>query len=63
MWKNWVWHTENDLFMNGAVFQPSGGAVPRKVKKDEWVKPKPGSYVTRLVRFSGTLECRPGKPC
>ena len=63
MWKNWVWHTENDLFMNGAIFQPSGGAVLRKVKKDEWVKPKPGSYVTRLVRFSGTLECRPGKPC
>ncbi|KAK8461427.1 hypothetical protein SEVIR_1G037100v4 [Setaria viridis] len=63
VWKNWVWHTEDDLFMNGAVFQPSGGAVPRKINKKEWVKPKPGSYVTRLTRFSGTLSCIPGRKC
>jgi len=62
-WKNWVWHTEDDLFMNGAIFEPSGGAVPRKINGNEWVKPKPGTYVTRLTRFSGTLSCCPGKPC
>ncbi|CAN6230841.1 unnamed protein product [Urochloa humidicola] len=62
-WKNWVWHTEDDLFMNGAVFQPSGGAIPRKIKKSNLVKPKPGSYVTRLTRFSGSLSCHPGRPC
>jgi pectate lyase len=62
-WKNWVWHTEDDLFMNGAIFEPSGGAVPRKINGNEWVKPKPGTYVTRLTRFSGTLSCCTGKPC
>ncbi|XP_066318133.1 pectate lyase-like [Miscanthus floridulus] len=62
-WKNWVWHTEDDLFMNGAIFEPSGGAVPRKINGNEWVKPKPGTYVTRLTRFSGTLSCCSGKPC
>ncbi|CAL5059477.1 unnamed protein product [Urochloa decumbens] len=62
-WKNWVWHTEDDLFMNGAVFQPSGGAIPRKIKKSDLVKPKPGSYVTRLTRNSGSLSCHPGRPC
>jgi len=63
VWKNWVWHTEGDLFMNGAIFEKSGGANQRKVNKDEWVKPKPGTYVTRLARNSGALDCRPGKPC
>lgn len=43
--------------------QKSGGANQRKVNKDEWVKPKPGTYVTRLARNSGALDCRPGKPC
>jgi len=54
---------ELDLFMNGAIFEKSGGANQRKVNKDEWVKPKPGTYVTRLARNSGALDCRPGKPC
>jgi len=49
--------------MNGAIFEKSGGANQRKVNKDEWVKPKPGTYVTRLARNSGALDCRPGKPC
>ncbi|AQK59786.1 male gametophyte-specific2 [Zea mays] len=62
VWKNWVWHTEDDLFMNGAIFNPSGGA-PKQVDTNEWVKPKPGTYVTRLTRFSGTLSCCTGKPC
>lgn len=62
-WKNWVWHSEGDLFMNGAVFKPSGGAIPRKLRKGDMIKPKPGSYVRRLTRFAGTLPCRPGKPC
>ncbi|WVZ77350.1 hypothetical protein U9M48_025228 [Paspalum notatum var. saurae] len=63
VWKNWVWHTEDDLFMNGAIFEPSGGPIPRKINKKEWVKPKSGTYVTRLTRFAGTLACRPGSPC
>ncbi|XP_062223722.1 pectate lyase-like [Phragmites australis] len=63
VWKNWVWHSEDDLLMNGAIFMPSGGAVPRKIKDDDWIRPKPGSYVKRLTRFAGALSCSPGKPC
>ncbi|KAL6604444.1 hypothetical protein ACP70R_042871 [Stipagrostis hirtigluma subsp. patula] len=62
-WKNWVWHSEDDELMNGAIFEISGGAIPRNINKDEWIKPKPGSYVKRLTRNAGTLHCRPGKPC
>uniref|UniRef100_A0A0D9VDP4 Pectate lyase n=1 Tax=Leersia perrieri TaxID=77586 RepID=A0A0D9VDP4_9ORYZ len=62
-WKNWAWHSEGDLFMNGAIFQASQGAIARKLKKSDMVKPKPGSYVRRLTRFAGALNCRPGQPC
>ncbi|GJM90593.1 hypothetical protein PR202_ga06892 [Eleusine coracana subsp. coracana] len=63
VWKNWVWHSENDLLMNDAIFQVSGGAVQKKIKKGDWIKPKPGSYVKRLTRNAGALSCRLGKPC
>ena len=62
-WKNWVWHSENDLFMEGANFTVSGGQINRQFHKKDLIKPKPGSYVTRLTRYAGSLACRPGKPC
>ncbi|EEE56553.1 hypothetical protein OsJ_05879 [Oryza sativa Japonica Group] len=62
-WKNWAWRSDGDLFMNGAYFQASNGAINRKVKGSDMVKPKPGSYVRRLTRFAGALSCRPGEPC
>uniref|UniRef100_A0A0E0JXA7 Pectate lyase n=1 Tax=Oryza punctata TaxID=4537 RepID=A0A0E0JXA7_ORYPU len=62
-WKNWAWHSDGDLFMNGAYFQASNGAISRKIKSSDMVKPKPGSYVRRLTRFAGALSCRPGEPC
>ncbi|GJM98101.1 hypothetical protein PR202_ga15077 [Eleusine coracana subsp. coracana] len=62
-WKNWVWHSEDDLFMEGAYFTVTGGDVQRKFNKKDLIKPKPGSYVTRLTRFAGSIPCRPGKPC
>ncbi|RLM54872.1 hypothetical protein C2845_PM10G15320 [Panicum miliaceum] len=63
VWKNWVWHSEDDLFMEGAYFTVTGGQINRQFNKKDLIKPKPGSYVTRLTRFSGSLDCRPGKPC
>ncbi|KQJ94020.1 pectate lyase [Brachypodium distachyon] len=62
-WKNWVWHSEDDLLMNEAVFDPTGGAVTYKFDSTKLIKPKPGTYVTRLVRYAGTLACKPGCPC
>ena len=65
-WKKWSWRSEGDLFLNGAVFVGSGDQTKGK-KKDltryDMISFKPGSYVKRLVRFAGTLECRVGKPC
>ncbi|KAJ4974651.1 hypothetical protein NE237_007825 [Protea cynaroides] len=63
-WKNWVWRSENDLMMNGAFFVESG--TPFKTKpysSQDMIKAKPGTFVTRLTRFSGSLNCKIGKPC
>lgn len=63
-WKKWTWRSEGDLMMNGAFFVQSGnprGNRPRS--RLDMIKAKPGSFVRRLTRFSGTLECASGKPC
>ncbi|KAJ3694044.1 hypothetical protein LUZ60_009524 [Juncus effusus] len=62
-WKNWVWKSQGDLMQNGAVFTQSGGQNERKYSKLQFIKSKPGTFVTRLTRFSGALSCRVGKPC
>ncbi|GLT35392.1 hypothetical protein SLA2020_098500 [Shorea laevis] len=64
-WKNWIWRSEGDLFINGAFFVPSG---PKKMGKLpftnlQMIKAKPASFVRRLTRFAGTLACRPGSKC
>ncbi|EAZ01460.1 hypothetical protein OsI_23496 [Oryza sativa Indica Group] len=62
-WKNWVWHSEEDLFMEGAYFTTSGGPIQKQFSNKDLIKPKPGSYVTRLTRFAGSIPCVAGKPC
>lgn len=61
VWKSWTWRSENDLMMNGAFFVESGSPVTND-KKDV-IKAKPGTFVTRLTRFAGALDCAVGKPC
>ncbi|XP_054809221.1 pectate lyase-like [Prosopis cineraria] len=61
VWKNWQWRSINDLLMNGATFAESGTQLP--VGTRDMLKGKPGSYVSRLTRFSGMLKCRVGRPC
>lgn len=60
-WKNWIWKSEGDLLTNGAFFVPSG--EPGHNFDNTKVKPKPGSYVTTLTRFSGALSCVENTPC
>lgn len=62
-WKNWIWKSEGDLMMNGAFFVESGSANSRSFSRLDMIKYKPGSFVTRLTRFSGALGCVAGKPC
>ncbi|XVE56994.1 hypothetical protein DITRI_Ditri04bG0055800 [Diplodiscus trichospermus] len=61
-WKSWSWRSENDLMMNGAFFVQSGSPIIRLSRQD-MIKGKPGTYASRLTRFSGTLSCVIGKPC
>ncbi|KAK4261167.1 hypothetical protein QN277_004205 [Acacia crassicarpa] len=61
VWKNWQWRSVNDLLMNGAIFIESGTGLP--VSTRDKLKGKPGSYVSRLTRFSGMHRCHVGKPC
>ncbi|KAI6676801.1 hypothetical protein NL676_037597 [Syzygium grande] len=63
-WKNWLWKSEGDLMMNGAFFVPSGNLRARlPFSRHDMIKAKPGTYVRRLTRFSGSLGCRVGRPC
>ncbi|KAI4303887.1 hypothetical protein MLD38_039471 [Melastoma candidum] len=62
MWKSWTWRSEDDLMMNGAFFVQSGSPI-RFASKEEMIRAKPGSSVTRLVRYAGALKCVAGKPC
>ncbi|GAV63758.1 Pec_lyase_C domain-containing protein/Pec_lyase_N domain-containing protein [Cephalotus follicularis] len=63
-WKNWLWKSEGDLLMNGAFFPQSGDPhAKHSFSKLDMIKYKPGTFVTRLTRFSGSLKCVLGKAC
>ena len=61
VWKTWSWTSENDLMMNGAFFTQSGKKDANFPKTD--IKAKPGSAVSTLTRFAGSLKCEVNKPC
>ncbi|CAL9182075.1 unnamed protein product [Musa hybrid cultivar] len=63
VWKDWTWRSEGDLMQNGAFFVESGPPNRMKFNTKDLIKAKPGSFVTRLTRFSGALNCFPGRPC
>ncbi|KAH7657408.1 Pectate lyase protein [Dioscorea alata] len=63
VWKQWVWKSEGDLMMNGAFFVESGPRNTRSFSRKDIIKAKPGTFVKRLTRYSGTLICKPNKPC
>ncbi|KAK4780900.1 hypothetical protein SAY87_017006 [Trapa incisa] len=62
VWKSWNWRSDGDLLLNGAFFVQSGSPYTRMNKKDV-IKAKPGSFVPRLTRFSGAVDCVRNKPC
>ncbi|KAF5945281.1 hypothetical protein HYC85_015509 [Camellia sinensis] len=63
-WKNWQWRSEGDLMMNGAFFVQSGSPLQNKpFSSADMIKAKPGTYVSRLTRFAGPLNCKPNQPC
>jgi len=63
-WSSWTWRSDGDLMMNGAFFVQSGTEFDKKpFSRLDVIKSRPGTYVKRLTRFSGTLSCKPGLPC
>lgn len=63
-WKRWTWRSEGDLMMNGAFFVQSGNpSKMRPFSRHDMIKAKPGTFVTRLTRFAGALNCYYGKKC
>ncbi|MCD7455431.1 putative pectate lyase P59 [Datura stramonium] len=63
VWKTWVWKSQGDLMMNGAFFVESGDPKHAFLKGPDMIKSKPGSFVSSLTRFSGSIKCTEGKPC
>ncbi|KAK4788311.1 hypothetical protein SAY86_019630 [Trapa natans] len=63
-WRSWLWRSEGDLMMNRAFFVTSGDrAAALRYSSVDLISPRPGTYVTRLTRFAGALNCRAGQPC
>ena len=63
-WKTWTWRSEGDLLMNGAFFVQSGSPRPNLGFRGKgMIKAKPGSFATRLTRYSGALSCRVNSAC
>lgn len=50
--------------INGAFFVESGVANKKHgFGKLDMITAKPGTFVPRLTRFAGSLNCKVGKPC
>lgn len=50
--------------LNGAFFVESGVAKKNHgFGRLDMISAKPGTFVTRLTRFAGSLGCRVGKKC
>ncbi|XP_058193375.1 probable pectate lyase P59 [Rhododendron vialii] len=64
-WRNWEWRSEGDIMLNGAFFVESGTPTyaSKITSRTDMLKAKPGSYVSRLTRFTGPLDCKKGLPC
>ncbi|KAG6538873.1 hypothetical protein ZIOFF_004025 [Zingiber officinale] len=64
VWKDWSWRSEGDLMRNGAFFVPSGRDPDKSTfDQKDLIKAKPGTFVARLTRYSGSLDCVRGQPC
>ncbi|OMO79210.1 Pectate lyase/Amb allergen [Corchorus capsularis] len=64
-YSTWVWRSEGDMFLNGAHFRTSGPDAPPKYNynKLQMIKAKPATFVRRLTRFAGALDCKKGVKC
>uniref|UniRef100_A0A803L926 Uncharacterized protein n=1 Tax=Chenopodium quinoa TaxID=63459 RepID=A0A803L926_CHEQI len=63
-WKNWLWTSDEDIMLNGAFFNQSGDKTKKfAYTRQDVIKAKPGSYVKRLTRFAGALNCKEGEAC
>ncbi|GJN29671.1 hypothetical protein PR202_gb17920 [Eleusine coracana subsp. coracana] len=56
-------YKEDDVFLNGAYFNESGGQNERIFEKLDFISAKSGKHVSELTQFSGALNCRVGKKC
>jgi pectate lyase len=55
----WNWISNDDLFLNGAVFVQSG-SFPEALRARS-LKPMPGTRVEVITRNAGVLRCRKGR--
>jgi len=64
-WKSWNWRSEGDLMMNGAFFKESGdpNTIKKYAAKYNLVQAAPGTQVTWITRFAGSINCCAGKAC
>lgn len=64
VWKNWLWTSEGDVFVDGAFFTQSEdfSTMPAH-PKEAIIAARPGTDVRMMTRFAGALKCTKGSPC
>ncbi|CAI8587818.1 unnamed protein product [Vicia faba] len=63
-WKKWQWRSINDMYLNRTFFRQGGPLLTnRAFSRKDMIKARPGTYVGRLTRFSGSLRCRARNAC
>uniref|UniRef100_A0A0D9WLQ6 Pectate lyase n=1 Tax=Leersia perrieri TaxID=77586 RepID=A0A0D9WLQ6_9ORYZ len=51
-YKEWVWKSQDDLFLNGAFFNQSGGQNERQYDRLDLIQARHGHYAGRMTRFA-----------
>ncbi|XP_039011882.1 pectate lyase-like [Hibiscus syriacus] len=62
-WSKWIWRSEGDLLLNGARFRTSGPlkSPHYEFTKMEMIDAKPATFVGKLTKFTGAIECKKGE--
>ncbi|KAF3777690.1 Pectate lyase [Nymphaea thermarum] len=63
VWSKWIWSSQQDYFLNGAFFRASGPTFKNRYSKAQKISAKNGTFVGRLTRFAGALNCKPMVKC
>ncbi|CAO2829641.1 unnamed protein product [Amaranthus hypochondriacus] len=62
-WDSGTWISNRDMLVNGATFQTSVSTNLGNIDKTKMMRPMPGTFAGRAVKYAGLLKCSARVPC